>query len=77
MSQSGKLAQKNPGGTNVETFCVVEQRPMWIPNGILTSFARFQDWINRNTAFGAGVPAAGEQSHWTALLANAGVTMGA
>lgn len=76
MSQSGKVGLKNPGGTNVDALCIVEQRPMWVPNSELTSFARFQRFVLNNTPFGAGVPAAGEQAHWTLLLGLAGITMG-
>lgn len=76
MSQSGKVGQKNPGGTNVDALVTVEQRPMWVPISELTSFARFQRFVQRNTPFGAGVPSAGEQAHWTLLLSYAGITMG-
>ncbi len=76
MSTSGKASQKNPGGTNVETLIVVEQRPFWVPNTVLSSFLAFQNFVKNQSPFGANVPPSSEQTHWTTVAALVGVTMG-
>jgi len=77
MSQSGKAGQLYPAGqtgTNVSSHVLVEQRPMWVPNSELSSFARFGRWVAQNSPLAA--PAGGDQAHWTLVAGLVGVTMG-
>jgi len=77
MTTDCKMDQRTPGESNPsEVFCVVNQRPMWLPLRAVQSFAQFLVEVAKQAGT-AAVPQPTEQAHYAKHAALHGVTMGA